>query len=115
MMLLILLLRSKLKKVNTWAREIRNQKTLGEIWKIFRAKLRDHAQYYGVSFNSKSVEIFLRTAERIMFKWLNRRSQRKSFDWDKFGLYTARNPLPQVKIHCRLFGKYKQVKDMILR
>ena len=96
-------LRSKLKKVNDWAREIRNQKTLGEIWKIFRAKLRGHVQYYGVSFNSKRVAIFLRTAERIMFKWLNRRSQRKSFDWDKFGLYTARNPLPQVKIHCRLF------------
>ena len=32
-------LRSKLKKVNDWAREIRNQKTLGEIWKTFRAKL----------------------------------------------------------------------------
>ena len=72
-------------------------------WKTFRAKLRGHVQYYGVSFNSKSVSIFLLSAERIMFKWLNRRSQRKSFDWDKFKLYTARNPLPQVKIYCRLF------------
>jgi RNA-directed DNA polymerase len=96
-------LRSKLKRVNAWAREIRNQKTLGEIWKTFRAKLRGHVQYYGVSFNSRSVAIFLLAAERIMFKWLNRRSQRKSFDWDKFRLYTARNPLPQVKIYCRLF------------
>ncbi len=96
-------LRSKLKKVNDWARDIRNQKTLGEIWKIFRSKLRGHVQYYGVSFNSKSVTIFLHAATRILFKWLNRRSQRKSFNWDKFSLYMARNPLPQVKTYCRLF------------
>lgn len=96
-------LRSKLKKVNDWAREIRNQKTLGEIWKTFCAKLRGHVQYYGVSFNSKSVSKFLTAAERILFKWLNRRSQRKSFNWDKFTLYTARNPLPKVKVYYRLF------------
>lgn len=96
-------LRSKLKKVNDWARGIRNRKTLGEIWKIFRTKLQGHVQYYGVSFNSRSVLIFLEAAKRILFKWLNRRSQRKSFDWDKFRLYTARLPLPRVKIYCRLF------------
>jgi RNA-directed DNA polymerase len=96
-------LRNKLKRVNEWARGIRNQKTLGEIWKTFRAKLQGHVQYYGVSFNSKSVSKFLHAAERILFKWLNRRSQRKSFDWDKFGLYKAKHPLPQVKIYCRLF------------
>ncbi len=96
-------LRSKLKKVNEWARGIRNQKTLGEIWKTFRTKLRGHVQYYGVSFNSKSVAKFLHIAERILYKWLNRRSQRKSFEWDKLRLYTAKHPLPQVKIYCRLF------------
>jgi RNA-directed DNA polymerase len=96
-------LRSKLKKVNEWARGIRNRKTLGEIWKTFCAKLQGHVQYYGVSFNSKSVLKFLHAAEQILFKWLNRRSQRKSFDWDKFRLYTAKHPLPQVKIYCRLF------------
>jgi RNA-directed DNA polymerase len=96
-------LRGKLKKVKVWAREIRNQKPLGEIWRIFRTKLRGHVQYYGVSFNSRSVSIFLLAAERILFKWLNRRSQRKSFDWDKFRLYTTRNPLPEVKTYWRLF------------
>jgi RNA-directed DNA polymerase len=96
-------LRSKLKKVNIWARDIRNRKTLGEIWRIFRAKLRGHIQYYGVSFNSKSVSKFLMAAEHILFRWLNRRSQRKSFDWDQFRLYKARNPLPPVKINCRLY------------
>lgn len=96
-------LRSKLKKVNEWARDVRNKKSLGEIWKTFRAKLLGHVQYYGVSLNCRSVEAFLTTAERILFKWLNRRSQRKSFNWDKFRLYTARYPLPRAKVMSRLF------------
>lgn len=83
--------RSKLNRVKAWAKEIRNKKPLGEIWKIFCAKLRGHVQYYGVSFNFKMVAKFLHEARRIIFKWLNRRSQRKSFDWNKFDLFIAKH------------------------
>lgn len=95
--------RSKLKRVNDWARQIRNKAPLSSIWKIFCAKLRGHVQYYGVSFNSKSVSNFIKQARRIIFKWLNRRSQRKSFDWEKFELFTRKFPLPVVKVHHKLF------------
>jgi RNA-directed DNA polymerase len=95
--------RSKLNKVKDWAQQIRNQESLGSIWKTFCAKLRGHVQYYGVSFNSKAVGSFLRAAEKILFKWLNRRSQRKSFDWDKFRLFQKKHPLPEVKIRHKLF------------
>lgn len=96
-------IRSKLKRVTEWARQVRNKYPLGTIWKTFTAKLRGHVQYYGVSFNAKSVRAFLRRAERIMFKWLNRRSQRRSFDWEKFKRFTKRYPLPKVKIYHKLF------------
>lgn len=95
--------RSKLNKVKEWARQIRNKISLKDIWEIFCSKLRGHVQYYGVSFNSKAVANFLREAESILFKWLNRRSQRKSFDWDKFHLFKKENPLPEVKIRHKLF------------
>jgi len=95
--------RSKLKRVNDWARQIRNRESLRTIWKIFCAKLRGHVQYYGVSFNGKCIGKFLREAEGIMFKWLNRRSQRKSFGWDKFKLFIGKYPLPKVIIHHKLF------------
>lgn len=36
-------------------------------------------------------------------KWLNRRSQRKSFNWEKFTLFIDRYPLPKIKIVHRLF------------
>lgn len=95
--------RSKLNKVKDWAQKIRNQESLGTIWKTFCSKLRGHVQYYGVSFNSKAVANFLREAEKILFKWLNRRSQRKSFDWNKFKLFQKKHPLPEAKVIHKLF------------
>src|SRR3990167_10222120 len=90
--------RSKLNNVKAWAKQIRNKIPLGEIWKIFCAKLRGHVQYYGVSFNFKMVAKFLDEAKKIIFKWLNMRSQRKSFDWNKFDLFIKKHPLPCAKI-----------------
>lgn len=95
--------RSKLNNVKAWAKKVRNNIPLGEIWKTFCAKLRGHVQYYGVSFNSKMVAKFLYEAKKIIFKWLNRRSQRKSFDWNKFSLFVKKHPLPNAKIVHRLF------------
>ena len=95
--------RSKLNRVSEWVKGIRNKAKLGDIWKIFCSKLRGHVQYYGVSFNGKMVDNFLYEARKIIFKWLNRRSQRKSFSWEKFSLYVKAHPLPIVKIVHRLF------------
>ncbi len=96
-------MRVKLKRVNEWARGIRNRYRLSHIWKLFRAKLRGHIQYYGVSFNSVAVGKFVWEAVGILFKWLNRRSQRKSFTWEQFKRFIQRHPLPQVRVCHPLF------------
>jgi RNA-directed DNA polymerase len=95
--------RAKLKKVNEWCKQIRNQIPLKEIWRTFKAKLRGHVQYYGVSHNAIWVKKFLDEARKIMFKWLNRRSQMKSFTWEQFDKFVERNPLPAARIVHRLF------------
>lgn len=95
--------RAKLKRVKEWIKQERNSKPLKEIWKIFLAKLRGHIQYYGVSHNARQVKNFLYGARRIVFKWLNRRSQRKSFTWESFEKYLEINPLPKVKVVHPLF------------
>jgi group II intron reverse transcriptase/maturase len=96
-------MRVKLKRVNKWAKQNRNKMPLKEIWKTFRAKLRGHIQYYGISHNIEKVNSFLYVATKILFKWLNRRSQRKSFTWEKFKLYMKTNSLPKGKIVHKLF------------
>lgn len=94
---------SKLKKIAQWFKEIKDKKPLKVIWKTFCAKIRGHIQYYGVSHNFDEIEKFFRESRRIAYKWLNRRSQRKSFNWEKFSLFTDRYPLPKVRIVHKLF------------
>lgn len=96
-------MRSKLKAVNMWCRSIRSQVPLMDIWRVFCSKLRGHIQYYGVSFNSRVVQTFVVKATRILFKWLNRRSQRRSFTWEQFTLFRRIYPLPKVTVCHALF------------
>jgi RNA-directed DNA polymerase len=43
-----------------------------------------HLQYFGVRGNSRSVSGYAHHVKRLLFKWLNRRSQRRSFTWKHF-------------------------------
>ena len=93
----------KLKEITAWCKTNRNKYRLAELWKTFSAKVRGHIQYYGVSHNFKALSTFIYEAKRIFFKWINRRSQKKSFNWKKFELYMKLKPLPTTKIVHRLF------------
>ena len=96
-------MRSKLKELNTWAKAIKNKHPLPVIWKIFCSKIRGHTQYYGVSHNIVSVMKYRFLAIKILFKHLNRRSERKSFTWEKFRLFMQRYPVPRARIYHSLF------------
>ena len=59
--------------------------------------VRGHYQYYGVSDNLSSLRRYGYTASRILFKWLNRRSQRSSVTWDRFcGILIRETPQPRI-------------------
>jgi hypothetical protein len=94
--------RTKLKRVNEWARDIRNRLKLQDIWMRFCSKLQGHINYYGVTHNIERVGSFIYQAKKIIFKWLNRRSQKKSFNWGTFQKYLEKYPLPEAKIHHQL-------------
>lgn len=94
---------SKLKKVKEWIKGKRHEMKLMELWNRFRAKLRGHCNYYGVSHNYSGVAKFFWESTKIFFKWINRRSQRKSFTWVKFEKFMTRHPIPKPKIVHRLF------------
>jgi RNA-directed DNA polymerase len=94
---------AKLRRVKEWIIGIKDKKRMSSIWKTFSSKIRGHIQYYGVSFNLIHVRNFLDDAVDIIYKWLNRRSQRKSFSWEKFRRFTKRFPLPRPCIVHQLF------------
>jgi RNA-directed DNA polymerase len=95
--------RKKCKELNEWLRKTRNFLPAKEWWPILAAKLRGHYQYYGVSGNMPSLDRFYRVALRLALKWLNRRSQRRSFNWAGFNQYLKHYPLPKPRIVHNLY------------
>jgi len=95
--------RMKCKEMNNWLRKIRNLKKVKEWWPTLRAKLRGHFQYYGVSGNMPALKRFYGNTLRMAFKWLNRRSQRRSFSWARFRKYLEHYALPLPHITHNLY------------
>jgi hypothetical protein len=90
--------RQKCRELNQWLKRTRNSRPVTEWWPILAAKLRGHYQYYGVSGNMPSLQRYYCVAVRLARKWLNRRSQRRSFNWDGFKQYLTHYPLPTPRI-----------------
>lgn len=95
--------KGKLRKVREWIRKARNSIKMPKIWRKLCRKVQGHIQYYGVSFNFRYVANFIYKCIREFFKWMNRRSQRRSMTWTKFKLFMTQNPPPKVKIYHSLF------------
>jgi hypothetical protein len=76
---------------------------LDEFWALLCAKVRGHVRYYGITFNTRALQAFVRHATRIAYKWLNRRSQRRSFTTEAFYAYLERHPLPRAAIYHALY------------
>ena len=77
---------------------------LEQIFKTVNAKLRGHYQYYDVTDNTREVKNYLAQTKRLLYKWLNRRSQKRSYTWECFNDGLLRTfPLLEPKIKVSLF------------
>jgi len=82
----------------------RNRSTpIKQFMRIMKAKIQGHCNYYGITDNRMAVSNYIDECKRLLYKWLNRRSQRKSFCWDKFSLFLDKYPLPKAKTYVRIF------------
>ena len=94
---------SKLRKVKLWCCLNKDKQKLLPLWMKFNSKLRGHIQYYSVSLNSDYVHSFTYHAIGIFFKWINRRSQRKSMNWEQFNKFREAFPSPEIYIRHKLY------------
>ena len=76
-------LRAAVRAFTDWIKTARNIGAT-KILKTLKAKYQGHFNYYGVHGNSKSINGYYEITLKILFKWLNRRSQRKSYNWTGF-------------------------------
>lgn len=60
--------------------------------------------YYGITDNYRGIVSMKDKIERMLFYWLNRRSQKKSYTWEGFHELLKRFPLAKPKIYVRIYG-----------
>lgn len=95
-----------LKDMNNWFKSVRSKVPIQALWSTLTMKLRGHYQYYGVSGNFEGIQSYYRRTRDIAHKWLNRRSQKKSMNWEQFTRYTVRFPLPQPKLTYAFYNTW---------
>ena len=76
-------LRRSIKRFTAWCKENLHLRTR-ELFRRLNTKLRGYYRYYGVIGNYASLKQFFEQVVRILHKWLNRRSQRRSYNWPAY-------------------------------
>lgn len=93
----------KLKETKEWIKRVRGKMEIKAWWPTLKAKLTGHYNYFGISGNHRCIQRFYYGVVTTVFKWINRRSQRKSMTWEMFQQYLQWNPLPRPRICYALY------------
>ena len=95
--------RSKVLKMKEWIKSHRMM-PVEELVRKINEKLAGHYQYYGVTDNTREIKCFQNATKWLLFKWLNRRSQRRSYSQNDFFIGLWRTfPILEPKIRVSLF------------
>jgi hypothetical protein len=94
--------RSKLAEYRQWLYRQRTRLKAGELLLRTKRRYRGHLQYYAITDNSKQCQTFGTQLQWLMFRWLNRRSQRRSYTWERFNAALNWVDWPRVRIHHNL-------------
>jgi len=76
-------LRASLRRFTDWCRSNRHRR-LGDLFRDLNRKLTGYYRYFGIYGNGHSLSQFHFAVVRILYKWLNRRSQSRSYNWAGF-------------------------------
>jgi group II intron reverse transcriptase/maturase len=80
-----------------WMRENRSTRE-ADLMRTLRAKYQGTWNYYGLIGNYQSLQRFYYWTVRILHKWLNRRSQRRSYGWKSLEAMLKRHRVPKPHI-----------------
>jgi RNA-directed DNA polymerase len=62
-----------------------------------------YLNYFAINDNMKRVGQFVREVTKMIYKWLNRRSQRRSFTWESFVKLLRKLNFPEARLKHNLF------------
>jgi group II intron reverse transcriptase/maturase len=81
-----------------WTKKVKSVLRKGEMLRQARNRVIGHLNYYAITDNYKSCSTFVHYAERSLFKWINRKSQRRAYTWPQFVQALAWINWPKVRI-----------------
>lgn len=89
--------RASLRAFKEWIKSARNL-PMAELVAVLRRKLQGYWNYYGVRGNAEMLGKYQWSVRRLLYKWLNRRSQRRSMTWESFARWWKRWRLPEARL-----------------
>jgi RNA-directed DNA polymerase len=95
-------LRQALARFTEWIRRDRNLLPTGALLRRAKGRVQGHRNYYAITDNAESCHRYMPLTRRVLCKWLNRRSQRKSYTWAAFQHALRHVGWPQVRIRSNL-------------
>lgn len=85
---------ASLRRFTDWCRSNRHRR-LGDLFGELNRKLAGYYRYFGIYGNHPSLRQFHTAAVRTLYKWLNRRSQPRSYNWAGFRALLQHFEVPQ--------------------
>ncbi len=72
-----------------------------------KARVQGHLNYYAITDNAQACARYVYYATRILRQWLNRKSQRKAYNWDRIqpGLEPVGWPRVRIRIDLNPFRR----------
>ena len=95
--------RKKCKQMNITIRDMRFEKKKYILAKVNQILI-GYYHYYGISDNYQMMDNFRKRVIQILYFWMNRRSQRKSYTWDGFNQFLKEYPIVRPRIYVSLYG-----------
>lgn len=92
--------RKKLAELKTYLMRYRHNKRLIP---YTISVIKGYMNYFAVNDNIYRISSFLKVVRRLLFRALNRRSQKKSYNWERFQKILDLNKYPQPSILVNLF------------
>ena len=86
-----------IQRVTDWVKAHRTQK-LRLTMQTLKAKLEGTWNYYGLIGNYRRMQLLYNATVRALYKWLNRRSQRRSLSWAALNRLLERFQVPKPRI-----------------
>ncbi|MFC1610699.1 group II intron reverse transcriptase/maturase [Myxococcota bacterium] len=87
-----------LRKLGDWVRRARCFLPKGELLREAARRITGHLNYYAITDNSEHCHQYVFYATRLVFKWINRKSQRRAYTWTGFNTVIATVGWPKPSI-----------------